>query len=1187
MTPLNPLNISLSGAHLIEASAGTGKTYTITGLYVRLLLEKELKTENILVVTYTEAACQELREGIRSRLAEALAVFQEQKVGDTFLQGLFLKYQEQNRDMARMKSMLTLALMEFDLAAVYTIHGFCMRVLQDSAFESGFLFETEFVENDNHLLQTAIDDYWRCHQGIWHPLFLAFQYYSGRSPDSVIKIIGMLYKTVLAGGEQVLLHKAKNSSGYCDQRLLDSLAKLWGSERQNIIELLGSPALNNTVNGYNPANVKRWCATIDRYFEQAEGNPIEALKSLGSNALIAGTKKSKIGETPEHAFFSKCQDLMDQLQRADHQLLCDLTRYCLQELPVLKLKAGQISFDDLLTGVRDGLQNPETGKQLCFRIARQYPAALIDEFQDTDPIQYTIFSTVFLQEKEKSLFLVGDPKQAIYGFRGADIFAYLTAARSNIDEEHTLGVNWRSEPGLIKACNAFFAGHARPFVLQGIDFNAVGSSEKVCKELKIMCPDDAPLTIFTFDDQENRVKAKARTAQWTAAAIADLLSMALSGNISFEQAGEDFPEQLSAGDIAVLVRNHREGKLVKEALRDVGVHAVIHSRESVYNTIEARELSLLLHAVAHPIDQKRVKAALATRLMGVSAADLQAFEDDESAWENILNRFAEYNRRWLDRGIAAMLYWLMSREEIYARLSEQHQGERRLTNLRHLVELLQEADHAESFGMDRFLDWFNEKRHDGGESDASQIRLESDENLLKIVTIHKSKGLQYPIVFCPFAWDSSFLSNTKSGPVSYHDRFGNLQVDLGTDSQEQSKLAEEKERLAEEIRLLYVAMTRAIHRCYIFWGRVRSGRNKWATATSALQYVLNCQEYDTDVITGLNTCFGEADYDALMQQMRKLVASSEGTVMLRSIDSICMENAAFLPEKEEHQEARKFIRKINHNLGIRSFSSLHSGGQSEEPDYDDGEQTELQVVLPDGHHPRSPFTFPRGSQAGSCLHAILELYDFQEHDQFLAETLVQEKLQGFGFDLEWTATVLQLLHNITHTKLGGTAKELTLCMLNHRNRLDEVEFYYTVPGIGDPEIRQIFSDIIGQKETSPTLPPYNGFMKGFIDLVFKWQDRYYIADYKSNYLGMHIEDYSQERLAKAIHSSGYDLQYHIYTLALHRYLGLRMQDYDYEAHFGGVYYLFLRGMHPTKDASGVFFHRPDRPTIEKLDGTCC
>ncbi|MDH4322046.1 MAG: UvrD-helicase domain-containing protein, partial [Desulfobulbaceae bacterium] len=628
MIPLDPRTApdKLFGVHLVEASAGTGKTYTITSLYLRLLLERQLLPEQILVVTFTEAATKELGDRIRARLRDCLAVFEGEESADPFLAHLAGRF----KGNALAHAALVNGIRSMDLAAIYTIHGFCRRVLEECAFESGTLFETEFLANDADLLQQVIDDYWRTRSPGWSPLLIAYLYAMGCHSDSLFADLREPVARALTDGMAALLLPTAADSTAVDEAGLAALLDLWRTEREEIVALLADKALSSAKDNYSAANVAAWSAALDRFAaDQQAPLPILSLQKFAAGALAQATKKNK--QTPQHRFFDLADRLLATLEHAHQALRREVIEYAVAELPVRKREQGVLTFDDLLSNVRQGLLGPG-GAEMAARLAKRFPAALIDEFQDTDPVQFAIFQRIYPQAPNTAMFLIGDPKQAIYSFRGADIFTYLAAA-AGTGNRYTLETNYRSEPALIAALNHLFTMHGEaraPFVFPEIGYLPVQPGDK---EQTFLRSDDglAPLTIWHFDEASSREEIKERIARSLAAEIGRLL---LAGRAGEAMVGD---RPLAAADLAVLVRSHRDGEIVRNALQESNTRAVIYSQDSVFAAKDAWELQLILSAAHDPWDQRRLKTALASSLLGWDVDGLIRLEEDEQLWEEIID----------------------------------------------------------------------------------------------------------------------------------------------------------------------------------------------------------------------------------------------------------------------------------------------------------------------------------------------------------------------------------------------------------------------------------------------------------------------------------------------------------------------------------------------------------------------
>ena len=517
-----------------------------------------------------------------------------------------------------------------------------------------------------------------------------------------------------------------------------------------------------------------------------------------------------------------------------------------------------------------------------------------------------------------------------------------------------------------------------------------------------------------------------------------------------------------------------------------------------------------------------------------------------------MEMFARCRKTWLEQGFLPMFQQLLSEQRTVRRLHSAPSGERTLTNYLHLAELIQEAS-RQLHGPAALLRWFSSQlRQPERQSEAQQLRLESDENLVRIVTIHKAKGMEYPLVFLPFLWTCRPCDGGK--PFSFHRpaQPERLCLDLGTGCEEHLALAE-RERLSEDLRLLYVAMTRSAHACFFCWGRV-SGMED-----SAFFYLL--QQSGEEAMQRLG-------HVATLRPQQALIAPP-----------------TLVPAAEPEQPLcpARFTGRIDSDWRIVSYSSLTAGqheSSPEEPDYD-AVQTEAQSAAA---AECNAFTFPRGAAAGTCLHGILEQISFT--DPAGREEIIRVGLERAGFASgQWLPAVAAWLEDVLHTPLSGADSALSLSRLKDSERVNEMAFHFPLEQLRLAQFNRTLA-AFGVPPLPESGGSLNGLMTGFIDLVFCWQGRYYLADYKSNHLGSRAEDYRPERLDAAMLEHRYDLQYLIYTVALRRFLAGRIRDYSYERHFGGVFYLFLRGMRPDAGGAGVHAVKPPLALIEALDKCC-
>jgi len=1183
------ISAALSGVQRIEASAGTGKTWTLSGLLLRLVVEKGLPIDRILAVTFTKAATAELRERVRLRLQAMLELLQGQEIDDVVCQSVDKSCPDKPQAIKRTLA----ALRGFDDAPIFTIHGFCQRALGDRALACGLPFELDVVPDSKPILRQVVLDFWRSEIATAapatgfdpraHDLFVTWITRSGIQPDDVVGWLApLLDKTELRIDSPAPPGVVPRAIAEFPA-LVVQLRTLWIASRPEILRLLtGNDALKGNM--YAAASIPNWAEEIDGYLA-AGGNTLSLPKcfhKFTTSGITAGTKKD--ATSPKHAFFVACQALSE----ANEELVSFFeARWLTMQLQLLRSANAEVrrrtndlrqqSYHDMLVNLRNALLG-EGGDLLAVGLRTRYPAALIDEFQDTDPIQYEIFRRIYMDAPADSiaLFLVGDPKQAIYGFRGADIFSYLRAAAAAPDK-HTLSENQRSVAPLVRAVNGLFSAQANPFLFQGIEFVEVGASSRPKDALvEFGKVDQAPLRFFLMNPRDdgkpqNKGHADPWSADVTASEIARLLTESAKGKVTLGA------RPLRSGDIAVLVDSGRHGEMVRTALSAHGIACALRTKESVFGSREAEQLERILLAIAEPHREPVVRAALATELLGETASQLVTYDGDQASWERRLLQFQDHHDVWRQQGFMRMFRRLLVEQGVSERLSGFEDGSRRLTNLFHMAELI----HAESVrhpGVEAQIAWLASQRRDPTAAEDNELRLESDENLIQILTVHASKGLEYPVTFVPYLWQgSSWIDG--DGPVFYHDPDADncATLDCGTDRNGTALISAKKEELAERLRLAYVALTRAKNRCYVCWGRIKDAEG------SPLAWLLHGAGDDIGVRL--------PDDELMRQRLEELGEATGGTITI-SNQSQPDQVVATVTTKDRPLAPRILDRAPPAPFRLTSFSALHDRSgewRADEPDHDQqaasapaGEAEER--LRPGG----TRFSFPRGAAAGQCLHDMLEDIDFSQPSISWDEVILGA-LKKAGFSSTWLPEVRTWISEVCATRLpgGAVAGEFSLANLPNNATRRELEFHLPFASVDISQI-PIIAARHGYRLGPIPAERIAGFLKGFIDLVTLHNGRYYIADYKSNWLGGHRDAYLQPAVANAMRDSGYHLQYLLYTVAVNRWLAARGGDYSYESHFGGIQYLFLRGMRPdwVSDEGvphGVFWDRPRIELINELD----
>ncbi|EOD8969556.1 exodeoxyribonuclease V subunit beta [Klebsiella quasipneumoniae] len=1159
---LDPLRLPLRGERLIEASAGTGKTFTIAALYLRLLLglggeaayPRAISVEELLVVTFTEAATEELRGRIRSNIHELRIACMRGESDNPLYSALLAEIADKD-DAAKT---LLLAERQMDEAAVFTIHGFCQRMLSLNAFESGMLFEQQLIEDESRLRYQACADFWRRH---CYPLtrdIAAVIHDVWKGPRDLLKSLDRWLQ-----GEAPQLKSPPAADETLAERhqqiigRIDSLKQQWREQVGEIEGVLEDSGLDRRK--FNRGNQGKWLEKVTAWAQEEtlSYQLPDALEKFAQSFLLERTKAG--GEPPVHPLFSAVESLLASSLTLTDLVLARAMVEIRDAVAREKRRRGELGFDDMLSRLDEALRG-DSGEALASAIRQRFPVAMIDEFQDTDPQQYRIFRRIWRQRPETALLLIGDPKQAIYAFRGADIFTYMKA-RGDVAAHYTLDTNWRSSPGMVGSVNQLFSLSDNPFMFREIPFLPVKSAAKnQGLRFTVDAADVPAMNVWLMPgDTVGAGDYQTFMAQLCATQIRDWLSAGQQGRARLWRGETSRPVQ--ASDITVLVRNRLEAAQVREALQTLGIPSVyLSNRDSVFETLEAQELLWLLQAVLSPERENTLRSALATSMFGLTALDIENLNQDEQAWDALVEEFSEYRQIWRQRGVMPMLRALMTARHIAENLLATRGGERRLTDILHISELLQEAA-SQLESEHALVRWLTQHIAEPDSNAASQqMRLESDKHLVQIVTIHKSKGLEYPLVWLPF-----IARFRKQDQAFYHDRETFAAVlDLGQD--EASLELAEAERLAEDLRLLYVALTRAVWHCSLGVAPLssrKSGNSDFHL--SALGRLLQA---------------GEA-MDAAGLAAR-LADFCHGDIALQRPGELDLTPwqapAASIPPLS----ARELQRRIADDWRVTSYSGLQqhgfSGGQDLLPRLDVDAAGVGEVV----EEPQlTPHQFPRGAAPGTFLHSLFEELDFT---QPVPDGWMAEKLQLSGFDAQWAPVLTDWLGGVLKTRLPGP--DIALNQLAARDKQVEMAFYLPIAQLLTAE--RLDALIRQYDPLSADTPPLDfrqvrGMLKGFIDLVFRHEGRYYLLDYKSNWLGEDREAYTRPAMEQAMRAHRYDLQYQLYSLALHRYLRHRLADYDYDRHFGGVIYLFLRGMDGQEGGQGIFTTRPVRPLIDGLD----
>ena len=1220
----DPFNRALDADLLIEASAGTGKTYALTTLVARLIVEEGFGIDRLLIVTFTISAAGELRTRVRRLLQAARRAASGANVEPGSQAGRLRRHWrlrgiEDEDALRRLKR----AVRDLDRANITTIHGFCQRTLVEFALHAGAPFSFEVSGDDALAVGDAARDFWR-RRMVREPVSLLEHANSkgfvldedtttwvARHHAQVQETRGVRSPEALPSALE-----SKRSAWLAAVRAAQTE---WSDPAQRAaFEEIADPA-RWTAAARKKTRVRVRSRMVREAFDTDAPEKLapDCAGAFGAKALKAGFYKKN--PPPAAPLFDRFDDIAEA-GAAYGDLWLASQRLSLLEDAGRSLRHAtrvdrSLSFDALLVELHRALDG-SGGTELARRIRSRYPVALIDEFQDTDRLQARIFKMIYSADADATdgrFFVVGDPKQSIYRFRGADVFAYLEAQKrlGASDEPLRLGHNYRSTPELIRAVNELFA-RPQPFVLSEFGFLPTAPAERKRPELVVRDEEDdaTPFQLVLIPKPEGKARTKpeltALAAELAARDIARLIAAGKDGRAELA-GGHRPPRALAARDVAVLVRKTAQGKEVASALHEFGIGSVEMGDDNIFKSDEAGSLHRLLHALR--LDEadynatQLLRGALAADLFGLDMRELAALRDDDDTWSDWRGLAREWAGTWRERGIATMMRRILfagDRTDCSANLLAYPNGPRRLTNYLHLTDLLHEAETRRRPSRQGLLDWFRQATADAQKSDeTAQLRLESDENLVKIVTAHRAKGLEFPVVYYPFAWDgrSQKKGGNRKPTADYYDpERGKPALDLRPSDDAYDR--EHVEEHADELRLLYVALTRAEHRCVVTWSPEGGAEH------APLAWLLHGREggdrdgaaealrENADRVKALGQGEWLAEVEALAHRAR-------GAVSLRMIDEAADAEAdteAAGAEAAGSLEVRKLERKLERIRQRTSYSALSAGAgpgadlfvrDRDDIDLSEGEPA-AEPAAPANAPEREEdgptvFTFPSGGRSGRCLHEIFERR-LGDPDAGSLERTCENVLARYGFQDKWLPVALTLVENGLETPLLRPGEAGGVFRLSDLRRpIVEMEFHLPLHALQRAELAHCLEEHGYKHRLDGGEAGIDGFLHGFIDLTARHDGRWYVLDYKSNRLGPELASYSEAAIAESMRRHGYHLQYLLYLTALHRLLTLRLQDYDYDRHIGGAFYLFLRGMRPNAPGSGVFHDRPSRACIEAID----
>ncbi|MFA7615442.1 MAG: exodeoxyribonuclease V subunit beta [Weeksellaceae bacterium] len=1111
-------------SNLVEASAGTGKTYSIAILVLRLLVEKKMPIQEILMVTFTTAAVAELQERIRKFIREAHRYCLGEEIGDQLIKSIV-----DQADREEVIQLLNSALINLDEISVFTIHSFCQQTLNEFAFETGQLFSAELISDDTEIIEKEIQDFWRKHITTIREDFLVVLSDSGLSHDNIAKHL----KNHLSG-KKFFFYDEESEYVFDEKKQQEFIEKI--NERSENVESVKSLIFEEIQN-----QKEQFLIELDaqQYARKYFLPLIDSSEDLINKVREILNKNRKDGKSKYVQNFPKLINWVDEID----QSLTDFSDSILESLNYLysfaiqeisngirrfKTNHNLMTFDDLISNLNRALNDRENSK-LEQLLQTKYKAVFIDEFQDTDRQQYGIFKKAF--QGNSILFYIGDPKQSIYAWRKADIATYFEA-RNDVENVFTMNMNFRSTEGMVNALNQFFQPE------EGFDVFAYGEQENRIEyhnveskgkstRLYFGNSEAVPMTITTKPNKGDIIHD-------TALGILDLLN---NSDYQFIDNESGEKRKVKTSDIGVLVRAKKDGDAIKKELAKYGIPAVSVTESKILKSPEAQDLCYILQAIDKNT-ASNVNRALFTVFINSNKEKIQKLDG-----EKVIEKFKTFKELWQTQGVYAMMMNFISEFQIKenALAGKLKDSERNITNLYHLLELLYKTENRQKMNPTELIDWLKINMSlDSNAEDEWIQRIESDEESVKIATIHSSKGLEYNIVFAPFL--DLTIRNNGNSVVSFRDDGGHYK------SAPLDQLPVEKQRmcdvesLQENRRLIYVALTRSVYKCFVFTS-TWSGFND-----SALKPFVKNREYNELI----------SEWDA------------------ESIDS----KQKYVPSQNLEQI---IIRPDHFYLGHKSWQRMSYSGLAAKKDWIPKDQ----FLESDNDYDRFVFSrLGKGARTGTLLHGIFEKIDFSQSDEQWNNTLKRE-LEGYKSENasdynEFSQMLIRLLNQVLNADLPAAGSSFKLSEVRRSDCLHELEFDFPVFEFMPKELNQILPDnriTVSDRYQSQI----EGLMTGFVDLFFEHSGKYYVLDWKSNYLGPNVEDYLAENLDKVMTENNYHLQYLIYSLAIKKYLKSRLGgDFDFDRDFGGVFYLFLRGMREGT-SNGVFYKKVSSEELTRLE----
>ncbi|NOU60592.1 UvrD-helicase domain-containing protein [Marinifilum caeruleilacunae] len=1083
-TKFDVIKVALKGSNLIEASAGTGKTYSIAILVIRLVVEKGIELKEILMVTFTKAAVAELEVRIRKFIREAYSYTSQGVEIDESIRTIVDNGIKQFGK-EEVLALLMKARRQLDETSIFTIHSFCQKTLSEFAFETGQAFNSDVIEDEAVLINEVAGEYWRQQITTLDSDLLTFLLKNGLSKNQLVNVVSMakrgklfIYNTDCS--VDVYWSRKEKNEEKC-QKALDQFNNEFSNSPERTLSNIGEKGYAFNAFGHLLEDADAFRQTLIE--KQDKGYTQKKFPNLLQLAIE-----------------------VDELENANNEigqscinfLYGEAIAYCDAEIQNKKKEQGLFSFDDLINKLHQTI--PSESLQAAVR--KKYKAVFIDEFQDTDQKQYEIFDTFFNQHS--ILFYIGDPKQSIYSFKGTDLDTYLEAA-TKVDASYTMSKNYRSTEAYNNAMNKLFTSIDNPFYDERIDYEIV-SAGKDLKEIEKEDDIVDPLSIYDC-------KNNGELIEQTVNQVKDLLLE----NYQIEG------RKVKPSDIGILVRANSKGTEIKNELNKFGIPAITIDDSRVMESEQSILLLYLLKAMFEP-NTNTINRVLLTYLTNKTKDDLLKLDIEAD-----IEFFRELNQTWTSKGVFSAINRFMGRyntlDHIQTRIPTD--AERIITNLLQINEILHNKENQSKSSPKALIHWLEFAISGAEEIGEFTQRLENDEDAVKIVTIHKSKGLAYNIVIAPYL-DLKSEHNNRWDFIEYKDPELN-QYCFSAEVVDKARRLYSEQAERENRRLIYVALTRAVYMGVILHkSKDKCGIKEFIDGAISKNYFAYKINLERD----------KRRYNEKNEEVDKTPKSFSGS-------------------------------DIESKWSNYSFSMLSKYEPHDKPE---------RIELIDEYDRFIFDEFPKGAMAGNFMHYLFENSDFTGDDFSLAISKGLNRYKSvFGLgDVDLEIKISEMLSHVLSTEIPSE-NPFVLSHIQENNKLPEMEFNFKMNDFSTGKLHRLVPHINLEREGD-----IQGMMTGFIDLLFEHNGKFYILDWKSNYLGNSLEYYTPDKLEHAMQESNYHLQYLIYTLATKLYLKNCMPDFDYNDHFGGIIYVYVRGCRKEGN-SGIYFTKPKEQMIEELE----